>query len=372
MPTAGPARLKLRHVVLMITFLAWVVVPFIGAAYYLFSIANDQYASRVGFAVRTADTGSAIELLGGISELSSANSSDTDILYEFIQSPQIVRAVDERLGLAGIYRRDNDPVFALGEDTRIEALSAYWRRMVKVFYDRSSGLIEVRVLAFDAASAHAIAVAIFEESNGMINELSAIAQADTLRYSEQELARAQDRMKQARQALTSFRNQSRIVDPTADIQSQMGLITSLQAQLAEAIIERDLLLENASTNDPRLAQIERRIEVIRDRIERERDQFVESGERKDDAFSRLLEEYEALSVDLEFAERAAISARTAYDLALSEAQRKSRYLASYIPPTLAETPEYPRRIVLLAILGAGLAISWAIGALIYYSLRDRR
>lgn len=373
MPAATPARPRKRHFLLILSFLLWVIAPLGVGGWYLFEVAKDQYASHVGFAVRKEEVGSAVELLGGITELSGSSSSDTDILYEFIQSQQMVRAINQDLDLSRIYGHPEDPVFALGEDARIEAMSNYWGRMVKVFYDQGSGLIEVRVLAFEPEDAYDIASAIYDKSSQMINELSTIARADAMRYAQDELAVAQDRLKTARQAITAFRNRTRIVDPRADIQGQMGLITSLQAKLADAIIERQLLLETSGENDPRVTQANRRIEVIREQIEQERGQFGNtSGEDDDTAFARILEDYEALTVDLEFAERASVSARSAYDASIAEAQRQSRYLATYIDPTLAETAEYPRRVMLLAIAAGFLIMSWAILAMIYYSLRDRR
>lgn len=366
---ARAARPKRRHYLLLITFVVWVLVPLGFAGVYLYAVADDQYASHVGFSVRKEDVGSAVELLGGITELSGSSSSDTDILYEFIQSQQIVRTVNEQIGLRAVYVNPDDPIFGLGEDARIEALSNYWRRMVKIFYDSASGLIEIRVLAFEPNHAQEIARAIFDESSEMINELSVIARADATRYAKEELENAQARLKGARQALTAFRSRTRIVDPTADVQGQMGLLNSLQAKLADAIIERQLLAESTSPNDPRLSQAEKMIEVIRAQINEERGQFGNDG---DDDYARILEEYEALSVDQEFTEKSYLSAQAAYDAALAEAQRKSRYLAMHIKPTLAETPEYPRRLMMMGLIAAFLFISWAILAMSYYSLRDRR
>ncbi|MFZ5964876.1 sugar transporter [Thalassococcus sp. BH17M4-6] len=368
-PPAGAAQPRRRHYLLLLTFLLWVLAPLTVSAVYLYGVAADQYASHVGFSVRKEEVGSAVELLGGITELSGSSSSDTDILYEFIQSQQMVRAVDARLNLRAIYTKPEDPVFGLSEDVRIEALSDYWGRMVKVFYDSASGLIEIRVLAFEPQAAQDIAQAVFEESSNMINQLSTIARADATRYAKEELEREQARLRTARQALTAFRSRTRIVDPTADIQGQMGLLNSLQAKLADAIIERELLLESSSSSDPRVLQAQKKIEVIEAQIDEERGQFGNEG---DADFSRILAEYEALQVDREFAEKSYLSAQATYDAALAEAQRQSRYLATHIDPTLAETAQYPHRLMLTALIGAFLFISWAIMAMAYYSLRDRR
>ena len=76
-------------------------------------------------------------------------------------------------------------------------------------------------------------------------------------------------------------------------------------------------------------------------------------------------------VDREFAEETYRVALTAVDLARANAQRQSRYLATYIRPTLAQKAEYPQRGILLSIGGLFLLLGWAVMALIYYSIRDR-
>ena len=372
-PVARSARLRLRHVLLTLSFMLWVVAPLCLAGGYLYVVANDQYASHVGFTVRTEEVSSASELLSNITGVSGASSSDTDILYEFITSQQLVRKVHDRFDLASVYQRPGDPVFTLGDDIRIEALSAYWERMVKVYYDRTSGLIEVRVLAFDPDHAQSIAAAVYDESSTMINELSAIAREDATRYAEEELTLAEARLTVASQKLTAFRNRTQIVDPAADIQGQMGLLNSLNAQMAEAQIGLELLLNSSTEADPRVRQAKREMVAIQKLIDDERARFgVYGSGGEEDQFSQLLEEYQALALEQEFAEQSYLSAKAARDVAVAEAQRQSRYLGGYIPPTLAETPEYPQRIILMAVLAAFLFISWAIMVLVYYSLRDRR
>ncbi|QGX96797.1 sugar transporter (plasmid) [Roseovarius faecimaris] len=359
---------------LMLSFVLCVGLPTALSTFYLYVIADDQYASTVGFSVRKEEISSGIEILGNITELSGSSSSDTDILYEFIRSHQLVRIVNEQLDLARIYTNKSDPVFSLGDDTRIEALVDHWNRMVKVFYDSSSGLIEVRVLAFDPQDAQDVAQALFEESSLMINELSAIAREDAMSYAEEDLGRAVDKLKVARQAKLEFQNRTQIVDPQADIQTRMGLLDSLNRQLAETRIDlQTLRVQGIPENDRRVQDAINRIETINELIEQERASFGGGPSRTDqEAYSDLLAEYEALQVEVEFAQQSYLSAQAARDAAFAEAQRQSRYLATHIEPTLAETAEYPKRFQLLAMLTGLAFVFWSILALIYYSLRDRR
>lgn len=370
-PAVGIAKARWRHFVLLITFLIWVVVPTGVVGWYLYTVAQDQYASHVGFSVRREEAASAMELLGGISALSGSSSSDTDILYEFIRSRQMVRTVHDQLDLVAMYKAPEDPVFGLNGDTRIEALLTYWQRMVSVYYDRSSGLIEVRALAFTPEDAEAVTKAIFAESSRMINDLSAIARDDTTGYAREELGGAVSRLKKARTELTAFQNRTRIIDPTADLQGQMGVLNSLQTQLAGVSIELALLLDNSSDSDPRVRQVRQKIQAIERLIDKERNSFSNS-DTGEGAFTQLLATFQELQINVEFAEQSYISAQATYDGAQAEAVRKSRYLATYVEPTLAETPEYPRRLLLVLVMAGLLLLSWAILVMIYYSLRDRR
>lgn len=372
---ALPARMRLRHWLILLSFLLFVVVPAAGAGVYLHAFAADQYASKVGFTVRREETNSAMDVLGGLTQISGSSSSDTDILYEFVRSQELVREIDGALDLHAIYGKpEEDVVFRLPADASIEDLLDYWDRMVRVDYDPGSGLIEIEVRAFAAEDAQAIAAALFARSSAMINELSNIARTDTTRYAREDLDQAVERLKAARQALTLFRNQTQIVDPSADIQGQMGLLSSLQAQLAEALIDLDLLTGTTSTSDPRVVQASRRIEVIEKRIEEERRKLGVSSASgaESEAFADLVGQFEILQVDLDFAEKAYVSALSAYDSAVAEARRQSRYLAAYLEPTLAETPRYPQRGIILAVLSLLLIGVWTISVLVYYSLRDRR
>ena len=374
-PPARRARARRRHRFLVLSFVLFVAIPISMGALYLWTRAADQYASRVAFSVRKEEQGSAIELLGGITQLSGSSSSDTDILFAYLSSQELVSRVDAEVDLRAIWSRvpvAQDPIFAFDPEGTIEDLQSHWSRKISIIYDSGTGLIDLRVRAFAAEDAQRVAAAILAECAAMINDLSRIAQQDSIRFTREELAEAVDRLKAARRALTEFRNRTQIVDPSIDTQNQMGLLVTLQKQLAEALIDYDLLEETTRQNDPRIAQAKRRIEVIRSRISSERRNLGlgEDGE-SDQAFASLVGEYEGLIVDREFAETAYTAALAAQDSALAEVRRQSRYLAAHVKPTLAQKAEYPERIKLLLLLSLMCFFGWSILCLVYYSLRDR-
>lgn len=373
-PTAPSARPRRRHWGVLASFLLLVIAPCCIAGWYLYERASDQYASTLAFSVRKEEGTSAFEDIGGVFGLGSNSSSDTDVLYEFIQSQELVERVDARIDLRAIYSKaERDWYFSVPPEATIEDLVDYWRKMVTIYYDAGSGLMEVRVLAFDPVDAQAVSRAILDESSQMINALSAIARDDATRYAREDLERAVEELKKARAAITEFRAANQIVNPESTIQIDLGLLGALNQQLAEAEIDVAVLKESAREGDPRVRQAEQRIEVIQNRIAEEQRKFglgtVEGGRG---AYATLVSEYESLTVDLEFAETTYVSALSNYNAAQAEATRQSRYLAPHIRPTLAQSSEYPRRETILLILFLLLSMGWMIVTMLYYSIKDRR
>ena len=383
-PIAPAAGLKARHWRLMFAFFAFVLGPVLLVAAYLFTVAEDQYASTTGFTVQREEGGGASDLLGGLVSFGgvAGGASDTDVLFEFIQSQEMVERIDAKLDLRGHYAQHwegpiwaSDKVFSIWPDAAIEDLVWYWSRMVRISYDQATGLMELQVLAFDPDYAQALAQEIVAESQSVINTLSDASRADATRYAEDDLAEALERLKIAREALTAFRTRTQIVDPLADLQGRLGVMSNLQQQLAQSLIDFDLLRDTTSPGDPRLVQAQRRIEAIRERIASERATFANDDTTSGavgEAYPVLIAEFERLSVDREYAEETYRAALTALDAARTSAARQSRYLATYIEPTKAQRPDFPKRFTLTFLAAVFVLLTWSIAILIYYSVRDRR
>jgi capsular polysaccharide transport system permease protein len=364
--------MRRRHLGLALSFALLVLAPVALSVAYLYARAADQYHSRVAFSIRSEEVGAAAAgILGALTQIGTGSASDTDILYEYIRSQRIVEEIDAELDLRALYNApEGDPVFALGEDASIEDLHAYWNRMVDVSLDGNAGIIEVRANAFAPEDARAIAAAILARSSALVNRLSEQARGDAIRFAREELAEAEESLRALRQRLADFRRENRIVDPSADVAGQMGLLNALQSELAQALVERDVLLSFADARDQRVIQSDRRIEAITARIEAERDALDRGG--ADGALADVVGAYEELLVDLEFANTAYTQALAGLAAARAEARRTSRYLAPHIQPTLAQTALYPRRARIAGLVALFLALGWGSLVLIYYNVRDNR
>jgi capsular polysaccharide transport system permease protein len=365
-----PARPRRRHWAILASFLIVVLLPFGLATGYLYTRAADQYHSETAFSIRSEEQASAAAgLLGAITQINPGTASEADILFEYIRSQKIVEDIDAALDLRTIYNRaEGDPVFALGPSATVEDLLGYWNRMVVVSYDSSAGIIHVRANAFRPEDARAIASAILAESGKLVNQLSEQAREDAVRFAREELEEAEVHLREVRKRLADFRRTNRIVDPSADIAGQMGLLNALQQELAQALVERDVLLSYASEDDQRVIQANRRISAITAQIEEERENLGVGG--VEGVLPEVVGTYEELLVDIEFANAAYTQALAALAAARAEARRQSRYLAPHVRPTSAESPLYPQRVLLSGLTGAFLLLGWGAIMLLYYNVRD--
>jgi capsular polysaccharide transport system permease protein len=376
-PAALPARARSRHWGALVGFLLLVALPFAATVGYLWTRAAPQYHSEVAFSIRSEEVASATAgLLGALTQIGGGTATDAAILYEYIRSQEIVAAVDAELDLRTIWNRpgtgweDGDPVFTLGDDPTIEALHDVWLRMVDVAYDSTAGLIDVVARAFSPEDAQAIAEAILAQSSALVNDLSEQSREDAVRFAREELAEAEAHLGEVRAKLGAFRREHSLVDPGADVAGQSGLLNALNAELAQALVERDVLTSYAGEGDQRVIQADRRIAAITARIEDERRTLGVTGVAG--SLPEVVGRYEELVVDLEFANTAYTQALGGLAAARAEARRQSRYLAPHVRPTLATAPLYPRRVLIAGLTGLFLLLGWGTLMLLWYNVRDNR
>lgn len=371
--TIPRARLRRRHVWLAMSFAVFVALPTFSSLYYMYQVASDQYLSRVSFSIRSQELQSPVDALAGLGQLATGSSSDPSILNEYLRSQKVVEDIAASVDLVALYSKPEfDPVFALKPDQNFEALVAYFHRMTHVSFDPNNGILDVEVFAFSAEEAQMIASELLQVSSVLVQELSTIAQTDTTRLAKLELELAREKLAEARVALGEFRGREQIVDPLADLEGQMGVLTALQNQLAGALVELDVLLTTTAETDRRVASARDRVAAIERRIDEERKKVGQSETGGDGSLATVVGNYETLIAEREFAESSYLSAAVTYEAALAEARRKSKYVAAHIPPTLAQSSQYPTRLLwVLCIFGASLLV-WSVVMLSIYAMLDRR
>jgi capsular polysaccharide transport system permease protein len=374
--TAQPAKWRPRHYGVLLSFMVLVALPVLLSSVYLWGFAQPQYASTTGFVVRHEETSASSEMLGGLGQFmgGAASAGNSDLLFAFIQSQEIVERVQSEFDLLGHFTVNwpMDPLYSIWPDATIEDLTGFWNRMIRITYEQAAGMILVEARARDAETARTIAELVIAKSEDMINALNEAARRDSMVNAQRDLDEALSNLRSAREAMVAFQARTQILDPQADIQGRMGVLANLQNQLAEALVEYDLLLQTSDETDPRVRAAERRIGVIEERIISERQTSAAQNVTVDNTdYPTLLANYEGLRVDVLFAEESYRAALAALAAARTNAERQQVYLATFISPTMAQRADYPQRWSLVGLTLFFSMMAWAVFTLIFYSLRDR-
>ncbi|WP_136635907.1 sugar transporter [Pseudooceanicola onchidii] len=382
---AAAARMRLRHAMMLAVFILMVPGPVGVATWYMLTRAQPQFAATFGFVIHSEGDGASggfLSALPAIGSLSGSSSKDTDVLARFLQSQTVVADLNHSLNLEEAWSAHHaqDPVFALKPDGTIEDLARFWRRMVRVHYDYSAGLMEVEVRSFAPQHALTIADALERAASDLVNRLSGIAREDRLKHATAELDRAEADLVNAREALTTFRARHQMIDPMTDLEGDMQVIAGLQQQLTEERIARDVLFQTLAeaksakrredSGDFRIRQSDRRIAIIENRIAEEKQKINGTDGRRN--YAKLMGDFERLTVGVEIAQQGFVTALAAREAARIEADRQSRYVATYATAGLPERALYPRSWQIITLVAVGAFLIWSILMLVIYGLRDRQ
>jgi len=360
---------------LLWSFVLCVLLPIMAATAYYMTIATDRYAARAGFSIRGVDTSAGIDGIGAITGLASSGSttSDSYIVLSYLASRELVEAVDAELDLRGAYAAtDVDPLSRLEPDANAEEFVNYWQRRIRTQFDPTSGIIEFEIQSFSPEHAREIADAVLRLTQALVNDLSANARSDALRFARDEVELQEVRIRDALSAIRDFRASEQSVDPSASAALEIQLIASLESRLIDLNARISALRQTLDEDAPSMNALRRNAEALEAQIT-ERRQAIGNNVFDDIGMSAVTQQlalYEALEVERSLVQQAYASALISLEQARRDADRQLRYLAIHLRPQAAQSAEYPRSISNLLVLSFALVAAWGIGALITYSVRD--
>jgi capsular polysaccharide transport system permease protein len=353
----------------LVWFVLAVVIPAIVSAVYFFGIAANMYVSEFYAVVRPASD----QQDGGPVSRSAVNEQtavQSNVVVEYIKSPELVSKLEDEIGLRTIYSTDKADFWSrLDPHASMETLVAYWNSMVQPFFDMTTGTVSVGVKAFDAADAQLIATQVIHLSEDLVNSMSQRARADAVRSDEEEVHKAGDQLAKIRQQMLEFRNQQQMIDPKAEATSSLSLISHLREELALAQANLDSYGE--ATEAPGAKVLRLRIVALQRQIAAASSSITSSDRQsKTNALSANVTSFEELDTKRQVAEKYYDAALSALERAQYDASRQASYLAVFVEPNLPQTPAYPKRVmsVMLTLL-ASLGV-WIFGIVIFQSIRE--
>ena len=354
-----------------------ILVPVLVAAFYYFAIAADRYVSEARFAVRSNEAQMA-DALGMITGLpASTVVSDSYIVSDYIKSREMVAELEKRLPLRTIY---SDPaadfLYRLDPEASREGLVSYWENRLDVFYNSTKNTIAVEVEAFRPEDAEKLATEIVAITRELVNTLSAQARADAVQFAASELARAELRVRAARQAMLDFRVDHNDFDPTVTATATLGIVASLESERSRLKSQTASVAGYLAADAPQMQVLNAKIAAIEAEIARVQGQIshgdasTTTGGADAPALASLVGDYQGVLLDQEFAEKSYAAAQASVERARADADRTQSFLAIYMNPAAAEEPARPRRILGILIVLTFAAVIWAVSALIALTIKD--
>lgn len=363
-----PARL-VHNLTNAALFIAIVVVPVLVIAVYEALIASDRYESTATMIIteeRPAAT-SAIDLsLLGLPN--SAADKDALVVQAYAESGDMLTYLDRTLGIRAHYADGSiDMISRLSSDASFEDFLSYFNDYLTVSYDSESKLLTIAIQAFDAAFAKAVLDATIARSQEFIDRLNDQVSGEQIRFFENELARAETKLRSAKAELVRFQQDNRIYSTEGEGETIMSTITGLEQELARTRSELSAKLTVLPESSPQIQSLETRIAALEKQIAQEKQRLSGTGGR---SLSEIDSRFREIQLNLEFLSNAYKSTLSALEQARIEASRKLKFLIVVTTPSIADESEYPDRPYIVATAALICLMVFGIVSLIIAIIRE--
>ena len=333
--------------------------------------ASPMYIAEARFAVRGAENG--VIDAGGLASMllpaGSAIGTDVNIVTEYIQSPDIMEAVDKELHIfAHFASHDYDIISRLeGDATRDERLS-YWQWAVKPSLDPETGIVALSVKAYEPEVAKRLAEAVLAKSEALVNAMSRRAQDDAITLAMREVKNAEARVSKAQEAMRAFRDRSGMLDPTSTAGGLQGIVSQLESEVVKVKAEIAEASTYMSKDAPALVGLRARLAAVEKQLTAEKLRLA--GESKTGSMTSIAGEYEDLQIESDFARQQLVSAMASLEAARVKAEAQSRYVVAFQVPVLPDESLYPRPFLFTLFVFVGALVIVGICSLIIAAVRE--
>jgi capsular polysaccharide transport system permease protein len=353
-----------------------VVVPVcIAAAYWIF-IASDQYVAEFRFAVRDAKAAASatpemsVPNMAGVA--TSGSTLENYMVADYLASPQAVEDLQSRIGIKRLYSRSGiDWLSRFDDRAPEEKFVRYWNRRITASYDQLTGLATAKVVAFTPDDAYLIAKTLVSMAEELVNNIATRPQRDAIRFAEEELRRAEGRLKEVNVRVAAFRNKEQVIDPQNNVvNSNVLLVQTLRANLAQLKTElASLKKQNLDPSAPMSLALQSRIKATKEQLAAVEAEVPNSRDGAD-PLSKVMGDYEQLDLERQFARDAVNSALRNLDQARFVALTQHLYVTTYVSPRLPESPAYPRRWLNIFITAFCSVLVWIVGLMLVRAIRE--
>ncbi len=343
-----------------------VVLPVFAAVVYYGFLASDVYVSESKFVIRSPEKSSSGAESGGVAGLlksagfASASGNESSAAAEYASSRDALRAINKADAFEKAYSRPGisivDRFDPLGLSDSFESLYKYFQDKVTVAADNTTSVTTLTVRAYTSEDAYKFNHELLDLTEKVVDNLNDRGRRDIVRYAQTDVDIAKARSQQAALALAGYRNRSGVVDPEAQSQAALAMVSGLQSQLISAKTEL-AGIERYAPDNPRIPVLRTQIASIESQMQQALGKVA--GNRKSLAGTSV--GYQRLALESDFADKQLAAALAALDQARDDARRQQVYLERVVQPNTPDSPIEPRRLrdifatLILSLIAFGIA-----------------
>jgi capsular polysaccharide transport system permease protein len=351
----------------------WVIAAWFVCFLYYGLVASDRYAPEVQVYVKSVKMQPSTELsaltalTGGV-----GTTSDIALLQSYLHSHDLLRILDEKIGLKSHYQSDDaDLLSRLSSWATEEDFLEYYRDHVELEIDERSGILFVRAQAFTPEYSLTLTQQLLAEGEEFINRVGQEIAVKEIRFIEGELDRAREELQARQRDLLEFQSKYQMLSPQAEGEAFQQVMSSMRADLVRLKAEEKVLTSYLNEKAPEVVSVRARISAIEEQLAVEQGK-LNAGGSDTKTLGEVNLDYKELELRLEFATQVYTSAFATLEQTRVDAYRKLKHLVVVQAPSLPDAAAYPRRTYMLVTIFVFLTLAYAITALIVATVREHR
>ncbi len=337
------ARRRRRKAALLFVRLAFFVfLPTFMVGYYYYNIATPLYATKSEFLIQQADNQGGGNLGGLFAGTGLATSQDAITVQSYLQSREAMLRLDEDIGFKSHFSQEFiDPLLRLAPDASNEEAYKLYKRLVKIGYDPTEGIIRMEVAAADPKVSQEYSLALIKYAEEQVDNLSKRLREDQMKGARESYIEAENKMIAAQNRVLELQEKLGVIDPASETSALMGQISNFETQLQEKKLQLQQLLDNPRPNQARVDGVKGDIKRLENLVAELRAQLT-SGATGSASLARITGELRLAENELQTRQAMMQQALQQLEMARIEANRQVRYLSLGVSPVAPDEPTYPR------------------------------
>lgn len=336
-------------------FVIFFLVPNILSGLFFFGVATPVYRSTASITVfNPSETSSSIvSLLSGGS--SDGSAEEAYILRDYIMSWSEFQKLNAALDLGKIYSQGDfvtryGGLWTFGQRNDV-ALWHYYQGRITLDINEQSGVIDVSVGAYNAATARLIAKKILADAVAHMDAMNRQQEQDFVGDAVVRQTNARITVTQDEAALDNYRSKIGVYDPSVLYTSQLDLLNTLTAQ--ETQLEAQYkTMSAAAPNSPSAQDLVAAIKMVQGREKAAQTSIPEIADKT--------KTYEGLLIRRNNNEAVLQQASEAVQDAELKAKQNRYYLDVISAPSQPETAEYPKSLQWSSVVFLITLLAWGL------------